>query len=135
MGISNFDIMELVKYFSIPYFKGVFSRDELTGTPEKHECGIMNLNTSTEKGSHWVCYYKDENKRIYFDSFGQVIPTEIQRYLKTKEEFNNDEPVIQINTDQVQDIGTDICGHLCIYVLDQLSKGAHFQDIINFLGW
>ena len=110
-------------------------RDELQGTPSNKECGIVNFNKSTEPGSHWVGFFKDGDKRIYFDSFGQVIPTEIQKYLKTKEEFQNDAPVIQRNTDIVQEPNTEICGHLCLYVLDKLSKGANFQDVINSLKW
>ena len=105
------------------------------GIPGKQECAIVNFNKSTEPGSHWVAYFKDGTKRIYFDSFGQVIPIEIQKYLKTKEEFQNDAPVIQRNTDIVQKPNTEICGHLCLYVLDNLSKGAKFQEVINSLKW
>ena len=133
MGLSNFDILKLVKHLKIPNFKGPFMRDELSKKPEKQECGIVNFNTSTEPGNHWVAYYKDGKEQIYFDSFGQVITTEIQKYLKTKEEFANDAPVIQRNTDIVQQPNTEVCGHLCIYVLDNLSKGAKFQEIINSL--
>ena len=133
MGLSNFDIIKLVKHLKIPNFKGPFMRDELPKKPEKQECGIVNFNTSKEPGSHWVGYYKDGDERIYFDSFGQVIPTEIQKYLKTKEEFEKDAPVIQRNTDIVQKPNTEVCGHLCLYVLDNLSKGAKFQEIINSL--
>ena len=134
MGLSNFDIIKIASYLKIPNFKGCFMRDEL-GTPSKKECGIVNFNKSTEPGSHWVAYFKDGDKRIYFDSFGQVIPIEIQKYLKTKEEFKNDAPVIQRNTDIVQKPNTEICGHLCLYVLDKLSKGAKFQEVINSLKW
>ena len=135
MGLTNFDIIKLVHHLKIPNFKGVFMKDELPTTPQKQECGIVNFNKSTEPGSHWVAYFKDGEKRIYFDSFGQVIPTEIQKYLKTKEEFQNDAPVIQRNTDIVQEPNTEICGHLCLYVLDKLSKGAKFQEVINSLKW
>ena len=133
MGLSNFDIIKLVKHLKIPNFKGPFMRDELPTTPGGQECGIVNFNTSSEPGSHWVAYYKKGNERIYFDSFGQVIPTEIQKYLKTKEEFEKDAPVIQRNTDIVQQPNTEVCGQLCLYVLDNLSKGAKFQEIINSL--
>ena len=135
MGLTNFDIIKLVQHLKIPNFKGSFMRDELLGTPSNKECGIVNFNKSTEPGSHWVAYFKDQDRRIYFDSFGQVIPTEIQKYLKTKEEFQNDAPVIQRNTDIVQKPNTEICGHLCLYVLDKLSKGAKFQEVINSLKW
>ena len=133
MGLSNFDIIKIVNHLKIPNFKGPFVRDELPKTTEKQECGIVNFNTSIEPGSHWVAYYKDGKERIYFDSFGQVIPTEIKKYLKTKEEFEKNAPVIQRNTDIVQKPNTEVCGHLCLYVLDNLSKGAKFQEIINSL--
>ena len=133
MGLTNFDIIHLVKHLNIPNFKGVFMRDELTEQHEEKECGIVNFNKSSEPGSHWVAYYKDGNERIYFDSFGCVAPIEIQKYLKTTKEFLNSEPVIQRNTDIVQKFNTEVCGQLCIYVLDSLSKGAKFQDIIDSL--
>ena len=135
MGLSNFDLLELVKYLKVPNFRGVFMRDTLPDTPHDKECGVVNFNKSSEPGSHWVAYYKDGDKRIYFDSFGQVAPTEIQKYLKSGEEFRNNKPVIQRNTDIVQKVNTKICGQLCVYVLDSLSKGANFQDIINYLKW
>ena len=131
MGLSNFDILKIAKYLEIPYFKGVFTRDQLPEKIENKESGIVNFNTSKEPGSHWVAYFRDGNQKIYFDSFGQVIPTEIQKYLKTKEEYENNLPVIQRNTDIVQEPNTVICGHLCLYVLDNLSKGLNFQEIIN----
>ena len=99
------------------------------------ECGVVNFNKSSEPGSHWVAYYKDGDKRLYFDSFGQVAPVEIQKYLKSEEELRENKPVIQRNTDIVQKVNTKICGQLCVYVLDSLSKGANFQDIINVLKW
>ena len=135
MGLSNFDLLELIKYLKVPNFRGVFMRDTLPDTPHDKECGVVNFNKSSEPGSHWVAYYKDGGKRIYFDSFGQVAPTEIQKYLKSEEEFRNNKPVIQHNTDIVQKVNTKICGQLCVYVLDSLSKGANFQDIINYLKW
>ena len=135
MGLSNFDLLELVKYLKVPNFRGVFMRDTLPDTPHDKECGVVNFNKSSEPGSHWVAYYKDGDKRIYFDSFGQVAPTEIQKYLKSEEEFRTNKPVIQRNTDIVQKVNTKICGQLCVYVLDSLSKGANFQDIINYLKW
>ena len=133
MGLSNFDIQKIAKHLEIPNFKGVFTRDQLPEKIENRESGIVNFNTSKEPGSHWVAYFRDGSKKIYFDSFGQVIPTEIQKYLKTNDEYRNNLPVIERNTDVVQEPNTVICGHLCLYVLDNLSKGVNFQDIINTL--
>ena len=134
-GLTNFDILHLVNHLKIPNFRGVFCRNELPCEPEINESGIMNLSKSSDPGSHWVGYYKDGEERIYFDSFGQTVPIEVQKYLKTPKEFNNNEPAIQRNTDIVQKPNTKICGHLCVYVLDSLSKGANFHEIIKSLSW
>ena len=91
------------------------------------------MNKSSKSGSHWVAFYKDGDKRIYFDSFGQVVPLELQKYLKTSKEFSEDKPVIQRNTDIVQKENETNCGHLCLYVLDNLSQGKNFEEIITSL--
>ena len=58
-------------------------RDTLPQYPFNIEGGIVNLNTSYQSGSHWVCYYRNRSDRLYFDSYGQLTPVEIQWYLKT----------------------------------------------------
>ena len=36
---------------------------------------------------HWSCYYKSENQRIYFNSFGYSTPREVLCCLKTVDEL------------------------------------------------
>ena len=137
--LTNLDIQRYVDRIKLPNFRGVFMRDNLpmSSGPRRCECGIVNLNTSQQPGSHWVCYYKNKAKRIYFDSFGQITPIEVQKYLKTKQEFDEGICVIERNTDIVQNINSSECGHLCLIVLTALSKeeggGMNFQQIINIL--
>ena len=83
--------------------------------------------TSSQPRSQWVCYYRNKNKRIYFDSYGQMTPVEIQRCLKTCSEFDRGKEVIQRNTDIVQAANTSVCGHLCLFVLKSLTSGEEFQ--------
>ena len=130
--LTNFDLIDYVKKLNIPNFRGVFMRDTLPKSARNIECAIVNLNTSKEKGSHWVCYYKKGINRIYFDSFGQITPIEIQNYLKKRCERGIG--VIQRNTDIVQSFNTNICGHLCLFVLEALA-GKHwsFQQVLNYL--
>ena len=78
-GLTNLELDEYAGRLNIEHFRGVFMRDTLPQKPQPLECGIVNLNTSREPGRHWVCYFKDGNRRIYFDSFGQVTPPEIQK--------------------------------------------------------
>ena len=120
----------------IPYFRGVYMRDSLPrGGVLSHECGIMNFNKSTQPGSHWVCYYRDPHHKIYFDSFGQITPMEIQKYLKTPRELEMGVGVIERNTDIVQHINSHVCGQLCLFVLTALSREHRtFQSVIQALG-
>ena len=112
--------IELVRYarlLEIPDFRGVFMRDTLPQYPLNVECGIVSFNTYNQPGSHWVCYHWNKNERIYFDSYGQITPVEIQRHLKTGNEFDRGKEVIQRNTDIVQAASTSVCCHLCLFVL------------------
>ena len=131
--LTNRELVEYAHQLDIPNFRGVFMRDSLPKKPHMIECGIVNFNTSLEPGSHWVAYYKNKKERIYFDSYGQVILAELNDYLKTRKEKENDEAVIYRNTDIVQRFNTQICGHLCLYVLKSLSLGKTFREILNFL--
>ena len=130
-SLTNFDIYDIVRELNILNFRGVFMRDTLPNKPRTNECGIMNFNTSDQSGSHWVCWYKNGQERIYFDSFGCITPEELQKYLKTKSEYNNNTLCIKRNTEQVQQPNTQICGQLCLYVLKNLSDGMSFQDVLK----
>lgn len=133
-SLTNFDILRYVDRVNLSNFRGVFMKDMLPKSgPYQHECGIVNLNTSHQSGSHWVCYFKDDTIRIYFDSFGQITPIEIQKYLKTEKEFQEKIAVIQRNTDIVQHINSNACGSLCLSVLSALEKGIPFQQVLNVL--
>ena len=85
--LTNYELVDYVEKLNIPDFRGVFMRDTLPNKPKKRECGIVNFSSSKEIGTHWVCYlwyYKNGSARIYFDSYGQITPQEIQDYLRTK---------------------------------------------------
>ena len=86
--MTNIELSTHAQELEIPPFRGVFMRDTLPLYPFSIECGIVNLNTSNPSGSHWVCYYRNKTDRIYFDSYGQITPVEVQRYLKIGSEFD-----------------------------------------------
>ena len=135
-GLTNIDLYRYARELKIDNFRGVFMRDTLPRIiPHQTECGIVNFNTAQQVGSHWVCYFKDGmNQRIYFDSFGQVNLEEVQKYLKTKKEYETGKVVIQRNTDIVQRVNTHVCGHLCLFVLTSLMREhLTFQDVLNQL--
>ena len=51
-GLKNFDLISYIEQLKVPYFRGVFMRDELPNRKHVIECGIMNLNKSDQIGSH-----------------------------------------------------------------------------------
>ena len=104
----------IIKY---PFFRGVFLLDTLPRKPNKKECGIVNFDKSGGSGTHWVTWYKDGKTKIYFDSYGVQPPLEVIKYLGRP---------IHYNTDQLQPAGEVFCGHLCLYVLKELSAGKRF---------
>ena len=131
-GLTNLDLIEYAHRLGIKHFWGVFMRDTLPKKPRHQECGIVNSNTSQQPGSHWVCYYKDGDRRIYLESFGQITPKELQKYLKTKKERGVG--VIQRNTDIVQRINTYVCGDMCLFVLMALTRRhLSYQEVHNKL--
>ena len=133
-GLTNIDLYRYVRELNVDNFRGVFMRDGLPNVSHHKECGIVNFNTSHEPGSHWVCYFRDGQRRIYFDSFGQPTLDEVQKYLKIKKEYEMGKSVIQRNTDIVQHTNTHVCGHLCLFVLTSLMREhLSFQDVLNKL--
>jgi hypothetical protein len=122
--LTDVQIIDAIKQLKIPHFRGVFCRDELPHKVNVNECGIINLDDSRGIGTHWCCWFKSGREKYYFDSYGLQPPNEIVQYLKTG---------ILYSTDRIQPDGTLICGHLCVYVLNRLSRGDDMNIIINTL--
>jgi len=122
--LTNLEILDAVRKLKIPRFRGVFVRDNLPVEPKRMECGILNLDDTSGNGTHWVAWYGDNGKNYYFDSYGIQRPNELKRYLRSP---------IFYNTEQIQPKQEVFCGHLCLYVLKQLSLGKQLQEIVNDL--
>lgn len=129
------EILQYVELLQIPHFTGVWMRDELPISPlvPGDECGILNLNTHYQPGSHWTCWHCDGGERYYFDSFGEPPPLELLRYLKTPTEYRLDIPAIRISAVTVQHDGSSECGALCLYVLRKLSERVPFPELLDVL--
>jgi hypothetical protein len=85
-------------------------RDSLPSRAKKVECGILNLDSSDNNGTHWVAYVKDKSYCEYFNSYGDLPPPmELQRYLGN---YN-----ICYNYNRYQKFNTVNCGHLCLKYL------------------
>lgn len=97
---------------NIPYFRGVFMRDGLPQIPFPIECGIINLDSSQNSGTHWVAYTKINDCVEYFDSYGNLRPPkEFIRYMKKCK--------VIYNYDNFQKNNSYNCGHLCLGFLNK----------------
>ena len=82
--LSHIDLLHWVKQLGIKYFRGIYSRNILPEKIHRLETGIINLDDSIGRGSHWVCYRSvDKQFCEYFDPFELIMANEIKNYLKT----------------------------------------------------
>ena len=126
-ALSNHELIEYIKQLRIKHFRGVFMRDDLPKKKRTKECGIVNLADSLSDGTHWVCYFN----HYYFDSYGLPPPLEIVEYLGDNSALSEQLPNVDLeyNIYQIQKSG-QICGHLCLYFLNRITKGMEFNEII-----
>ena len=65
----------------IPYLRGIFMTKTLPFKPRINESAIVNLDTISGQGTHWVCNIKRGNYIFYFDSFRNLTaPIELIKY-------------------------------------------------------
>ena len=111
-SFSNLEIIDAAKRLSLNGFREVFLRDTVLKKAKLNECGILNLDSSSGEGTHWVMWFKKGKDKFYFDSYQVQPPSELIAYLKSP---------IFYNSERVQQNGEVFCGHLCLLVLKQLS--------------
>jgi hypothetical protein len=81
-------------------------KGDLPQKVNKTECGIINLQNSNEEGSHWTAYYKNNDNKYYFDSYGNTYPPKrLVEYLVLE--------YLSWNYERFQNYDdSPICGHL-----------------------
>ena len=89
-------------------YKGTFSSDKLPTLKSTHSC-ILNLDNSSEPGSHWIAVYRSGNRLCCYDSFGrktkQILPdVKIRKGLR----------VVDSDLDAEQAIHETNCGQRCL---------------------
>ena len=121
--MSNFDLINAAKRLNIKHFRGVFKRDQLPKKPHHVETGIINLDSNSGPGTHWVAYAIDPRGIVYFDSYGLPPPVEFLDYI-------NHLPVPDSVRTWYSTLPTQtmtdppICGRESIAVLDAISKST-----------
>ena len=80
--LSNLEIINAAKKLSLDRFRGAFLRDSLPKKSKLNECSILNLDSSSGDGTHYVMWFKKGKDKFYFDSYGVQPPSELIVYLK-----------------------------------------------------
>lgn len=103
-------------------------REMLPESVRDNECGILNLGDLYSQGTHWTCYVKNNNTKLYFDSFGDAYPpVELVRYLGGGDGLVYNDVRIQ----QFED--PPICGHLCLELLRLQDQGVDWKTAIDII--
>ena len=110
-ALSNIELFKYVSCLKIPFFRGVFMRDNLPSKMWINESGIVNMDNSNGPGTHWVCYKRLGDTVYYYDAFGDLtVPKELEHYFRSAK-------TVMYNYERQQPDNTSICGHLCLEFL------------------
>jgi len=104
-------------------------RDELKngGGMTDNECMVINIDHSSNEGTHWTCLFIKNGVSFYFDSYGFEPTLEVKEYCK------GGAAARYFSSFTIQKPNEVICGHYCIYVLYALNKGVNFYEVCDEL--
>ncbi len=91
--------------------------------PPSHECCYI-INLDDGSGTHWTAVYIKNKRATYCDSYGQIPPPEVIRFLKKyriKYEYNYS---------QIQALSSTACGWYCVAFLWCMNNGYTLSDFI-----
>ena len=125
------DSYEIARYMRLDekirdQFYGVYSPDLIPKKLPIPSLVIVNLDYSTDKGSHWVVLHRVNNEVVeHFDSAGKQPKRDIVNNL-----FSN-ALSYKYNNKRVQNYQTDTCGLFCLYYSYHSSRGRTMQSILS----
>jgi hypothetical protein len=150
-GLYNDQIEKIME--KCPNFIGVYASDEIPKLlkfihPHTRFGWISNLDSSQQKGSHWVCIVvngtpdqPDPYSIMYFDPFGDPMPARIQKDMRLVAEKVAPETFMKLKENRIkhqaeQDKNgnqTTTCGWHCMHIImDILKRGKSFVDATGY---
>lgn len=111
-----------------PYFKGVFPSDLIPSAILLPMGFIVNVDGSTQPGSHWLSIFIDRSGAGYFfDSFGQ------RPFVYNMADYMNDNcNKWQYNEKQYQNVLSTACGYYAMFVQILLCHGIEMGMIAKY---
>jgi hypothetical protein len=125
--LTNFQLEELAVKIKVPLV-GVYSKNELPKV-KKNGGYIFNLQDSEDEhgkplpGTHWVGAWVEDNRSVYFDSFGFPAPVSVKRFLGKNYVWSDK---------VIQNVRSEICGYYCLYFLWFMSRNRKLQLVRRF---
>ena len=117
----------LLKHEKLPYFHGVFGKDEIENIhTHSLPCSfIFNEDNFAGKGTHWVVVYIDDNHALdFYDSFGE--PPALKEFKSFIRPFK-----LSYNKTQVQSFESATCGQHCIFFLINRTKNVTMNSLVS----
>ena len=112
-----------------PYFRGVYASDTIPPLKNKSAV-VVNLDKSSERGSHWICMFTEDGKHLEFIcSYGKS-PYFYGDIFKT---FLLNFSHVSWNNTCFQSLTSNVCGAYCIYFLLKRCQGHSLYCIIHEL--
>ena len=122
-------------------FLGVFALDQLPKTKLTNDRWFLVCNCCpiSLPGEHWILMFYENDELQFFDSFGNA-----PEFYNGMEEFIfvQDADDVSFSREQFQSLGSDACGHYCIFVgycrsagetMDAVASNLHHLDRDSFL--
>lgn len=139
MALSDIQIVDLAKRMDIPLVFCDFKDQLKSQKLSYNKAYIINMEDEFDEqgqrndGSHYTCfqvnkYPNGQKAGIYFDSFGQPPPKEVEDFCKIK---------LAYNTKDIQSLMNSACGWYCLAFLhfinsSQYRSGNIYQDCEAF---
>jgi len=114
--------------FMSKVFMGVYARDELPQPNLNHDSAyILNADTSSQPGSHWLLAYFNVKKRqvMWFDSLGHRPGKTFQNWL------NRTGFKVEWNSKKIQGEGSVYCGLYVICALFYLARSYNLRNVLK----
>ena len=111
-------------------FRGVYARNRLPRILNVPTALVGNTDPDSLEGEHWVAIYIDANSRgEYYDPTGQ--PPFQDAYVNF---MNKHCRSWTYNTVRVQEPGSHVCGHHCVFYLLHRCAGHSMTEVTRLLG-
>lgn len=123
--LSTMEIYQLAHRYNIP-INNIFSRDTIPQYLLLNKWYIVNLDRSDGTGTHWTCFYNGSHFNFYFDSFGFVPPSKVEKVLNDQYNYN---------TMRIQSLQSSSCGWYCLMIIREMNRQDNtldtFTNILN----